>query len=333
MTHLVLERLHLSGANEHDDAGDEADRGDQTDQRCERDAGENDGQHPARDGDNAERHRPTPRYVVAALLNGDVCTQDAGADQPPRRPEDGEGEWREELLIPPRPHYVAWLFTVVAIWLFAGSTHYARLFDVPPEIVVLYATLLALIWTAYHTYRGVEHARMLVKREDTAAVTARTSICTALYVEIVNLNDALTIVTRDLVTADEAGEFLPRPQIRIALSRSDLLAPGVASQIVGLEGRLSRIEANIRMRERLKTGLDRLILSTGKELKIKEEIEVVSKRLLETAEQARADLSRLEIDLAHEIGRDEPPGATTRKVLMHWDADLGVIEDASGKKY
>lgn len=165
----------------------------------------------------------------------------------------------------PRPHFVAWLLTAAALWVFERSYHYASLFDIPGEVVALEATLIVLIWTAYHTYQGVLHARTLVEREDAAQIATRESLCLALLSEVTILRNGLDVATRELISAEEASRFLPRSLLRHSLERTELFSPNLASQITTVEGELSMVEANLRIRDRLHASLSKALLSVERE--------------------------------------------------------------------
>lgn len=197
----------------------------------------------------------------------------------------------------PRPHFVAWLLTAGALWVFERSYNYAPLFEIPGEVVALEATLIVLIWTAYHTYQGVLQTRRVAEREDTAEIVTRTSLCIALLSEVSILRDGLDVATREFITAEEASRFLPRPLLRHALERSELFSPSLASQITAVEGGLSIVEANLRTRDRLTGSLDSFVPSVERERQLKPELNETMKRLADSVGKAKSDLEQLD-DLA-----------------------------------
>lgn len=217
----------------------------------------------------------------------------------------------------PRPKFVAWLLTFFALWVFAKSYEFAPIFTIPGEVVALEATLIVLIWTAYHTYQGVLHARMLVDRENVAGIATRTAICTALMAEVSILLDSLPLARHESLTASEVSDLLTRPQLRHALQRSELFTPALASQITAVEGGLSLVEANLRIRERLMKSLGKAILTVRDEQAMSAELQATNERLQDAFARAKNDLNDLDERVLWEINLEEPPGAGVHEIVFH----------------
>lgn len=138
--------------------------------------------------------------------------------------ERGFWKWLgAELTRPIRPRLIAWLATISSVGLLATSSHNARLEELKPEVLVLWATLIALIWTAFHTYQLVDQARTQSQEEKRRRTEIAKSMRSAVIGELEEFDRASKLVFE---FQNPIGiEMLPQPQLRQALARPDLFDP------------------------------------------------------------------------------------------------------------
>lgn len=153
--------------------------------------------------------------------------------------------WRSELFARPQPHFVAWFFTVLSLWILFGAAHTTRLFEIPADVLLLHSTLVALIWTAYHAFKGVEVARQEAERVKHERENTRDFLANAVVVEVHYLMKALESVQGDLSIYDSSA--ISRPRLIQAVQRADLFAPAIGGLMTQADSRLRVIEANIRL--------------------------------------------------------------------------------------
>ena len=101
-----------------------------------------------------------------------------------------------------------------------------RLPEYDPGLAVLTATLIAIIWTAYHTFQGVQHARTLLEREDAQRERDARFYLEALAEEITQISAALKMVEKSPSLA--RFDYLSHPILVECMKRSDLFAPSTA---------------------------------------------------------------------------------------------------------
>ena len=107
-----------------------------------------------------------------------------------------------------------------------------------PTIAVLTATLIALIWTAYHTFQGVQHSRAAAIRADATRDAEAASLMASVSSELQYLAAALK--APNSLAFWTGFDALSHPQLTSALSRPDLF-PAVISD------RLAHLANNIRL--------------------------------------------------------------------------------------
>jgi hypothetical protein len=111
-----------------------------------------------------------------------------------------------------------------------------------PTIAVLTATLIALIWTAHYTYRGVRYATQAREQADLRRRLTRMSIAAAVISELDWLGISLQLIAMRIET--KGVRFLDRPQLRHALESVDLFSSATASKLSEFDAVLRQIESH-----------------------------------------------------------------------------------------
>lgn len=91
-----------------------------------------------------------------------------------------------------------------------------------PTIAVLTATLVALIWTAYYTYRVVKRSEFEFERSEGKRERARLALLVSVAAELGNIKMSLDVLASGS-TAVSANRFLATPVLSQAMTRADLL--------------------------------------------------------------------------------------------------------------
>lgn len=107
-------------------------------------------------------------------------------------------------------------------------------------IVVLTATLIAILWTAHYTFRTVRHARQAEERAERRRSLTRMSMAAAVSAELQWLQPSLSLLRARIHTRQV--RFLERPRLRDALSNLDLFSVSVASSLSEFDAILQQIE-------------------------------------------------------------------------------------------
>lgn len=107
--------------------------------------------------------------------------------------------------------------------------------------VVLTATLIAILWTAHYTFRGVRHARQAREQDAVAQRLARISMAVAAMAELDWLEPSLVVLETRIDT--RRVKFLERPQLRHALENIGMFSSSAASRLSEFDAVLRQIEA------------------------------------------------------------------------------------------
>jgi hypothetical protein len=107
--------------------------------------------------------------------------------------------------------------------------------------VVLTATLIAILWTAHYTFRGVRHSRQAREQDEIRRQLTRMSIAAAVSAELDWLEPSLALLTARIET--RGVRFLERPQLQHALANLDLFSSASASRMSEFDSVLRQIEA------------------------------------------------------------------------------------------
>jgi hypothetical protein len=148
-----------------------------------------------------------------------------------------------QFLTDPIPAEIqAWMATGVAIWIPAywADAHAVGVSGIPLDVIVLDATLIALIWTTFHTYQGVRTTRDLANREVENRRAARWTLLSAVAMELDGLEDSLTTLDQSLICTPE---LLAHPVVSGALSRPELLDGAQGEMLTFIAGQLRHLQS------------------------------------------------------------------------------------------
>ena len=105
-----------------------------------------------------------------------------------------------------------------------------------PTVAVLTATLVALIWTAYHTFQGVQHARLVLENEENKRARDARFFLEALAEEMDHLDRSLSIIEK--MPSLARFDYLSHPILNDCLKRSDLFSPATAARMANVASTL-----------------------------------------------------------------------------------------------
>lgn len=114
-----------------------------------------------------------------------------------------------------------------------------------PTIAVLTATLIALIWTAYHTFQSVAHSRAAVIFSKHLRTRSREFQYNAVLIESHYLEQAIELMVKDIDAYDL--HLFARPRLCEAANKVDLVRVEVGALVSAVDSQLRLIEGNIRL--------------------------------------------------------------------------------------
>jgi len=191
--------------------------------------------------------------------------------------------------------FVAWLASVGAVWLLVYSSHYESLWDMPPADVVLTATLVALIWTAFHTYQGVKESREGAKRSRETRANEAMFLANAVHIELQYLINVFPTLRENLELY--SPEATARPRIEMALNRADLLPPDFGALLALVDGRVRWLDFSARVLRELEAGKSSSHLEKATEVRksMRETIETMAEQTLPEVERRLRPMTNVQL--------------------------------------
>lgn len=136
-----------------------------------------------------------------------------------------------------------------------------------PTIAVLTATLIALIWTTYHTFQGVAHARTTVSFSKYLRSRSREFLSNAVLIESHYLEQAIDLVVKDIDAYDV--HTFARPRLCDAANKPDLARVEAGALITAVDSHLRLIEGDIRLWRDRKQGKTAALMDQSSKLESK----------------------------------------------------------------
>jgi hypothetical protein len=143
---------------------------------------------------------------------------------------------------------IAWAATIASLVIAAapGITLFAttgRLGDYDASNAVLTATLIALVWTTYHTVVGIRQSAKQADEQYQAGISEAAALMSSVAVELSALEQALLFIEQKIYLADLS--ILDHPQIDYALTRPGILPKGTIGNLAVLDGTLRTMRASL----------------------------------------------------------------------------------------
>lgn len=175
-----------------------------------------------------------------------------------------------------------------------------------PTIAVLTATLIALIWTTYHTFQGVAHSRAAVSFSKYLRSRSREFLSNAVLIESHYLEQAIDLIVKDIDAYDI--QVFARPRLCEAANKPDLVRVDAGALISAVDSHLRLIEGDIRLWRDRKQGKTAALMDQSSRLEDKIIVELRRLRsgvLAKLQRELQKDASAEVVALVGEINGDQ----------------------------
>jgi hypothetical protein len=144
--------------------------------------------------------------------------------------------------------FIAWIATLGAgclpLWWAANQRR--NVFALAPDVIVLDATLIALIWTTYHTYQGVRLNGEIAIAAQNQMQFNRETLFAGLASELDGLEANITTVEQSLITTPD---LLQHPLLEASIMRFELLSQTEIEILVFTAGQLRQLQSEVTILE------------------------------------------------------------------------------------